>query len=1001
MLISISLFSQITLTTSYTEPSCVDGNDGSLTVTPSGGVAPYTYEWTGFGVNATTQTVNNLYADIYDLTVTDANNTTATATVSLPNPTPLVNIINMDLFDPDPCDTMMCVEAFVDDDTYISNVNWTPNTGFQGPGGPFNTSYSLCFVQPNTGYTVEITDQNGCLHTSSYQTPGFGFFDVDVTSTDATCATGGTATATAQFAGNPTFLWSNGATTPTISGLVSGTYFVTVTTSFGNCVKIDTAVIGNNGTFNVAITSNIDPCTGETCLVTNAPANSSFVWSNTSTTSQLCTTAPGTYTVTVTSPFGCTATSSATVNAVPLLSITMSATSASCGNDGTVSVIAQNGAAPYTYFWNTTEQTATLTNKPAGNYTVTVTDANGCVQVDSIDITNGNFQIDSIGVEGATCNTSSDGSAYIQVSGSNPPFSYAWSNADTNALATGLSEGVYTVTVTDVGGCFLVQTITVPTVGLQVDVEILVYSDCISHQNGVLGAQVTNGSAPYTYQWGNGSTTATAASLATGGHNLTVTDANGCSNIGHYQIEPDPNCFADLRGNVYVDMDSSCSITATDIGVRGATVSIDPGYTAITNANGDWHARVLTGYTYNVHLNNNLYFTLADACGIDTIPVAVPDSNDVLGLDLPKKTTQIVDASISINCGIVRPGFSIYISTTVMNNSFTDMNISGSITLDSIYTTVSLPQTNPYFTIDSVSSGIPRTIYFTCNNVLPQTQVVIPLFVQVPTLPTVALGQAVTNSAVITVDGLVDADLTNNQVSCLSQVTGAYDPNDKQVFSEGENVDGIATPEDTLLHYLVRFQNTGTDTAFNVVIRDTLDEGLDATSFRYLASSHDVDIEFHEERIVHFVFNNILLPDSNVNESASHGFVEFEIKVDHPEMLEPIENMAAIYFDFNPPIFTNTVSTERQLIESVNEVVTAVPVHVFPNPTTGALAVNLGGNPVDRVEVYNMMGKQLLQQYFDSTHQADIDVRDLPNGMYLVRIQSGTTWYTNRVLVSK
>lgn len=1001
VLVSLSLFSQISLSTSYTEPTCIDLNDGSVSVTASGGVAPYTYQWSGFNVSASSQTVNNLYADIYDVTVTDANSVTATASVSLPNPSPLVTIVNMDLFDPDPCDTVMCVEAFVDDDTYVQSVNWTPNTGSQGPGSGSFPSYSLCDVLPNTGYTVEITDQNGCLHTSSFQTPGFGFFEIATTSTDATCSTGGTAVVSALQAGSPSYAWSNGATTPQITGLAPGTYHVTVTTGFGNCTKVDSAVVGSSGSFSATIVSNPDPCQGLTCMSVNAPVNSSFLWSNFSTASQTCTSIPGTYSVTVVSAFGCTATASTTVTVPQVLDITLSATPASCGNDGSVSVLAQNGATPYSYEWNTTSTQSTLNNMPAGNYTVTVFDANGCMKVDSIDITNGSFQVDSVEVTGATCNASADGTAIVHVSGSNPPFTYNWSNAAASELATGLAAGVYTVTITDAGGCFLVQTVTVNTVGLQVDVAIQHYADCITGTNGVFGALPANGVAPYAYQWSNGSTSDTVASLNIGGYTLTVTDANGCSNITHHQMIALPDCYAQLSGKLYVDDDASCSVTGPDIGVSGAMISIEPGYSAYTDVQGNWFATVRHGYSYKVYLANTPSVSLIDACGIDTLLVNVPDSNAISGLDLPKTSSQDIDAELEVSCGVARPGFQHYMYATVVNNSFTDMTISGSVTLDTVFTSVDLSMVNADFTIDSVSSGIPITVYFTCNNLPAQSQANMILSARVPNFPFILLGQWITTSGDIYPNNLGEADLVNNVSSCPSAITGAYDPNDKQVFSEGESVDGTASVDDTLLHYLIRFQNTGTDTAFTVVIRDTLDQDLDVTSFRYLASSHNVAIEFHEERIVHFVFNNILLPDSNVNEPASHGFVEYTLKVDHPEQLEEITNLAAIYFDFNPPIFTNTVSTQREIIESIPEAIVNIPVHVFPNPTSGGLSVNLGGNPVDKVEMYDMMGKQLLVQPFDGTHQADIDVRDLPNGIYLVRIQSGTAWFTDRVMVSK
>lgn len=136
---------------------------------------------------------------------------------------------------------------------------------------------------------------------------------------------------------------------------------------------------------------------------------------------------------------------------------------------------------------------------------------------------------------------------------------------------------------------------------------------------------------------------------------------------------------------------------------------------------------------------------------------------------------------------------------------------------------------------------------------------------------------------------------------------GSYDPNDKRGFPKGFCDNHIIHPN-TDLEYQIRFQNTGTDTAFNVIIKDTLSQHLDLTTLRPGASSHSYDFELLGQGVVQFTFQDILLPDSNVNEAASHGFVKFKIaqRADLP-FGTILENEAAIYFDFNEPIITNQV----------------------------------------------------------------------------------------------
>lgn len=142
---------------------------------------------------------------------------------------------------------------------------------------------------------------------------------------------------------------------------------------------------------------------------------------------------------------------------------------------------------------------------------------------------------------------------------------------------------------------------------------------------------------------------------------------------------------------------------------------------------------------------------------------------------------------------------------------------------------------------------------------------------------------------------------------------GAYDPNDKQVLPTGIGEAHFIEPEQDL-EYLIRFQNTGTDTAFQVVIRDTLSSWLEVSSLKLGTSSHPYTWEVFDEGMLKITFDDIMLPDSNVNEAASHGFVQFfiEQKPDVP-LGTIIENRAAIYFDFNAPIITNTVQQEVNL----------------------------------------------------------------------------------------
>ncbi len=222
---------------------------------------------------------------------------------------------------------------------------------------------------------------------------------------------------------------------------------------------------------------------------------------------------------------------------------------------------------------------------------------------------------------------------------------------------------------------------------------------------------------------------------------------------------------------------------------------------------------------------------------------------------------------------------------------------------------------------------------------------------------------------------------------------GSYDPNDKQAFPTGYGDEHFIKP-DTELEYLIRFQNTGTDTAFRVVIRDTLASWLDPASVRAGASSHPYSFSILGGGILEFVFDPIALPDSNVNVAGSIGFVRFAVT---PKAATPlgaqIDNEAAIYFDFNPPVITNTVfhTIGEDFIISSNPTPpdgrAPVTIRVFPNPFVDQTTLEVSGPPLDAalLEWYNAQG-QLVRRTVVNGNRLVVKAGALPGGCYYFRL---------------
>jgi uncharacterized repeat protein (TIGR01451 family) len=226
-------------------------------------------------------------------------------------------------------------------------------------------------------------------------------------------------------------------------------------------------------------------------------------------------------------------------------------------------------------------------------------------------------------------------------------------------------------------------------------------------------------------------------------------------------------------------------------------------------------------------------------------------------------------------------------------------------------------------------------------------------------------------------------------IVCRENV-GAYDPNDKNGYPLGYGDDNNIAPGTELL-YAIRFQNTGTDTAFNVVVRDTISDALDLSTFKAGASSHDYTVSIDSQRVVTFTFANIMLPDSNVNLLQSQGVVNFSIDHD-PELVagDLITNEAAIYFDFNEPVITNTSlhQIEKDGLPVGIRTLRAqeVSMRVFPNPSNGLIQLDIPNQDVkfdDVLTVTDLYGRQLAKTTFGQI-SSGWDVRTLPAGYYLV-----------------
>jgi uncharacterized repeat protein (TIGR01451 family) len=222
-------------------------------------------------------------------------------------------------------------------------------------------------------------------------------------------------------------------------------------------------------------------------------------------------------------------------------------------------------------------------------------------------------------------------------------------------------------------------------------------------------------------------------------------------------------------------------------------------------------------------------------------------------------------------------------------------------------------------------------------------------------------------------------------------VTGSYDPNDKTGYPIGQTNQKYIQPNQQL-QYVIRFQNTGTDTAFTVVIRDTLDTDLNIFTVTSGVSSHQYDFRMYGPRVLEWTFNNILLPDSTTNSDGSNGFVTFHVE-QVPNLISGTEitNDADIYFDFNDPITTNT--TMHRIYEGFVSVLNLEELTqkgksllVYPNPTSNSITIKGEKNMNQPFYIFDQMGREVVKGKLTGT-ETEVNLSALSKGMYTLKIE--------------
>jgi hypothetical protein len=377
---------------------------------------------------------------------------------------------------------------------------------------------------------------------------------------------------------NFSYAWSgpgivSGGNTPSPTVDTAGTYVLLVTNTNTGCAKTDTALVTQTPALQAAISASQNlSCNGvntgsATALGSGGKLPYTYAWSNNANTAQITNIAAGTYTATITDADNCTATTSVAITQPPALSPNASATGETSvgANNGTASAAPAGGVPAYGYAWSNSANTQSITGLTPGNYTVTISDANNCTASQTVTVASFSCAgvMADISSTNPSCNSSTDGTASVSVSGSTGPFTHLWSNGDTTASIANLAAGSYTVSIQDGNGCdvtgnaTLIAPATLSLSSQQTNVA------CHGDSTGTVTVSATGGTPDYSFAWSNGGSGASQNGLPAGPYTVSVTDGNDCQATAQVMVTQP----AALAGNLVASSETS-------VGANDGTASV-------------------------------------------------------------------------------------------------------------------------------------------------------------------------------------------------------------------------------------------------------------------------------------------------------------------------------------------------------------------------------------------------------------------------------------------
>lgn len=987
--------------------TCSGASNGSITVAGSGSAAPYSFIWSN---GATGPVVNNLAQGNYVVTITDALSCTTTTSINITGSltTSQQNQMicageNIQLHAGgaqnylwSPAGSLSCSSCA----DPIANPMTTTTYTIEGSGGG-------CAGTTTTLLTVEVV-----LCSEIMNKAGVVFFDLNqngIKDAGELPAVGAIIREgpapyhyfTTDNNGVYKAYYQSGSYTldrnvyppgPLLQAGLTGTPSTHTLTGISDTTN-DFAL--RSGDISIYLTATPPSCFGAnngsiTATTIGGGPTMTYLWSNNATSQTINGLSPGIYYVTVTDNYGFSDSAHIVVTQPdPVVLNILSITNACFGlNNGKASIWASGGSAPFTYHWSSGVYGSNITGLAVGNYIITVTDPHGCMDTASVTITNNYTGPLAISPHDSIfCTSPSLGLT------ASPAMSYYWApsaslscNTCSNPTASPTATTTYTVTATAHAGCTTSASTTI-SVGLNPQIT----ANPSQIWEGDSSIITATGGDHYFWSTGDTSQSIIVTPTVTTNYIVTVTaEDSGCSEADtitiivlavQHQLEK--------AGTVYHDLNNNGSRDPGEPPLPNCIILEDPiGYYFSTNDSG----------VYQAYYNNGSY-TLSLG-GIHQYCNSNPSTQTLTGLN--DTTNDFGYYCMSMNNVLVmlsqtgaQPGFETYYYLHIHNIGGDTVNGRVCLNYDPQLTFVStfpacLPQAG-----DSVvweySALLPgQSRNFQSRLYLPQTA---------------QFGDTLFSTAVI-YPVVGDTFPSNNYFSSARVITNAVDPNEKLVSPVSFTPDELLTEPE--LYYTVHFQNTGTDTAHRVVIRDSLSQMMLIPTLETVGASHPYTFNITPWGTAVWTFNNIMLPDSGADYEASQGYVMFMLKSKSTLSVgDTIKNEAAIYFDFNSAVITNTAKTAIvSILTGIIDIDHKSELQVYPNPSSGTLNIEFNSTPSPwlALRLFDLSGQVLYSEHlksFSGKYLATINLINIPEGIYFVQVLTEKATLQKKVVLIK